>query len=105
MERVARVGSQVAKVTKDHALKASAWIGSLAGGIGLNFRSKVTASRSRNRELGEAASLMQYIIGLIGWVTRTPSCESFLFDRYRHHAEGQYQQYTRRRHRVCRAVP
>jgi hypothetical protein len=39
------------------------------------FNSQVKASRTQNKELGEAATLMQYIIGLIGWVTRTPDCK------------------------------
>jgi hypothetical protein len=48
----------------------------VAGNIATSFNKKVEASRSRNKELGDAASLMQYIIGGVGWVTRTPDCES-----------------------------
>ncbi len=48
----------------------------VAGNIGTGFNNRVEASRSRHRELRDAASLMQHIIGGVGWVTRTPDCES-----------------------------
>jgi hypothetical protein len=56
-------------------VSAGAEIAEVAGDMATQFNKKVAASRSRNKELGEAGSLMQYLIGLIGWLTRTSNCE------------------------------
>ncbi len=41
-----------------------------------DVKKRITASRVRNSEIGEAGNLMEYLIAIVGPVTRTEDCEA-----------------------------